>query len=604
MNDQKTIIQLDQKTINKIAAGEVVERPASVVKELIENSIDAEATEITITIEGYGFDLIQIIDNGIGMSYDDALLAWKSHTTSKLKTIDDFDSIYSLGFRGEALASIASVSMMEIITKRKTAATGILLRIKGGTLNFKEERECSSGTIVSVRNLFFNVPARRKFMKTPTTELGHIIEIVNRQALIHPEIHFKLLHNKSLLLNSPKSNNPLEPFISIFGVELAKEMIPVDYENKDIKITGFTSLPSLSRSTRDYEMVYVNKRYIKSKMVSEAIEEAYKTLLMKNRFPITLLNLKINSAQIDVNIHPTKREVRFEKTNDIHTAVMKAISLALEQSDLWRKNKGLLESTKQSSLNLDVADGTISTEISEIIFDNNISKTEPKESFAFDTTLVFQDLKSADSILQRDNALVKLAENFWVKPLGQAHNLYILCETNKGIAIIDIHAAHERLRYEELLAQYEKSKIEMQELLQPLTLTLTKEQIAFLKDNNKQLVKIGINLENFGGNTFLIRKLPVIMDIIKTEDDIKNLIDEMKKDTVKIKEINERIELMLITMACHSVVRAGEAITLTKTIDILKKLSRCKHPFTCPHGRPTIIKLSKKNLEKEFGRIV
>ena len=331
---KRIIVQLDQKTINKIAAGEVVERPASVVKELVENSIDAQATEISIFIEGYGLDLIRVIDNGIGMNSQDAALAWKSHTTSKLKAIEDLDSIASLGFRGEALASIASVSMMEIITREENALTGTIVRIKGGNLELIEERECSVGTSIIIRNLFYNVPARKKFMKTPTTELGHIMEIANRQALIHPEIHFKLQHNKATLLNSPRSSNPIEPFISIFGADFAKQMLPVNFEKDGIQITGFTSAPSLSRASRDHEMLYVNKRYIRSKTISEAIEEAYKTLLMKHRYPVTLLNINIESSKVDVNIHPTKGEVRFSESRDIYDIVQEAITHTLENLNL------------------------------------------------------------------------------------------------------------------------------------------------------------------------------------------------------------------------------------------------------------------------------
>ncbi|MCK5183840.1 MAG: DNA mismatch repair endonuclease MutL, partial [Candidatus Heimdallarchaeota archaeon] len=344
---EQTIIQLDKKTINKIAAGEVVERPASVVKELVENSLDAKATEISVFIKGHGLDEIKIVDNGLGMSKEDAAIAWKSHTTSKLKTVEDLDAISSLGFRGEALASIASVSTMEILTKKKGQETGIFVRIKGGDLELFEERECSLGTSISVKNLFFNVPARKKFLKTKTTELGHIIEIVTRQAMIRPNLHFKLLHEKSVLLNSPKSKNSLEPFISVFGVEMAKQMIPINFEKDDIAITGFTSSPALSRSTRDYEMLYVNKRYVKSKLLSEAIEEAYKTLLMKNRYPVTLLNIKLPSLEIDVNIHPTKREVRFNNAKGIFEVVREAIADSLSSSELWREDKTLLKKSSE-----------------------------------------------------------------------------------------------------------------------------------------------------------------------------------------------------------------------------------------------------------------
>jgi DNA mismatch repair protein MutL len=608
---KQIIVQLDKKTINKIAAGEVVERPASVVKELVENSLDAKATEISVFIKGHGLDEIRIVDNGVGMSKEDAALAWKSHTTSKLKTVEDLNAISSLGFRGEALASIASVSMMEILTKMENQDTGTFVRIKGGDLELFEERECSAGTSITVKNLFFNVPARKKFLKTKTTELGHIIEIVTRQSLIRPSIHFKLMHEKSVLLNSPRSKNTLEPFISVFGVEMAKQMIPIKFEKDEIKITGYTSSPDLSRSTRDYEMLYINKRYVKSKLISEAIEEAYKTLLMKNRYPVTLLNIEIASFEIDVNIHPTKREVRFNNTKKIFEVVKEAIADSLSSSELWREDKTMLKKaseaiSKQSGLQFESATGQL--ELSDSIEEK--SKTEiitvEKRSGSLDSQLEFKTDSSvtSDSSLTTKADLVVFSESFWLKPLGQAHNLYALCESSEGIAVVDIHAAHERIRYEQLLAMYKNSKIQIQELLHPITFQLTKDQIAFMDDYLPPLKELGIEFELFGGTTYIIRRLPVIMDLIKTDADIQSFIDEMKMEVVKLKDVSDRIDLIIKTMACHSVVRSGDPVSVRKIVTILSDLSLCQNPYTCPHGRPTIIKISEKSLEKEFGRIV
>lgn len=604
--NKRPIIQLDQKTINKIAAGEVVERPASVVKELIENSIDAQATEISIFIEGYGLDLIRVVDNGLGMNSQDAALAWKSHTTSKLKVVEDLESIASLGFRGEALASIASVSMMEMITREKKALTGTFVRIKGGNLELIEERECSVGTTIVIRNLFYNVPARKKFLKTPTTELGHILEIANRQALIHPEIHFKLQHNKATLLNSPRSSNTLEPFISIFGVDFAKQMFPVNFEKDGIQITGFTSAPSLSRASRDYEMLYVNKRYIRSKTIFEAVEEAYKTLLMKHRYPVVLLNIHIESSKVDVNIHPTKREVRFGESRAVYDIVKEAITHTLENNELWRESKGLLKSSSSNVASTQTRlDGTVRDTTTDL--SNEKSSTKLKPISSIDTKLGFDESSPA---LSKENTLVisptavALSDDFWLRPLGQAHLLYILCESSEGIAIVDIHATHERIRYEHLLELYHSANFITQELLQPITFNLSAEERLFLEENLPQLEKIGFNLEHFGGNTFIIRQLPVVMDLIKTEEDIKNLIDEMRKDVANIADVNERLDLILKTMACHSAVRGGDSVSIEKTIAILEQLSACKQPFTCPHGRPTIIRITEKDLEKEFGRII
>lgn len=574
-----------------------MERPASVVKELIENSIDAQATEISIFIEGYGLDLIRIVDNGVGMNPEDAALAWRSHTTSKLRTVEDLDSITSLGFRGEALASIAAVSMMEIITRDKNSEIGTMIRIKGGSLELTEERESIIGTTISIRNLFFNVPARKKFLKTPTTELGHILELATRQALIHPEIHFKLLHNKSTLLNSPSSTNPLEPFISVFGVEMAKQMIPVKLEKDGICISGFTSIPSLSRASRDYEILYVNKRYIRSKMISEAVEEAYKTLLMKHRYPVVLLNIDIDSSKVDVNIHPTKREVRFGESRLIYDLVKLSISQTLENTELWRENKGLLKGSQV----------TMNGEAAEIIPDKKSSTPEKKPKKSVDAKLSFPEDTSSDMFSQpltTSPMVVILSDDFWLRPLGQAHNLYILCESSEGIAVVDIHATHERIMYEHLLELYHTSKLVTQELLQPITFNLTAEERLFLETNLSELQKVGFDFEHFGGNTFIIRRLPVIMDLIRTEEDIKNLIDELRKEVTTITDLNERLDLILKTMACHSVVRGGDPVSLSKTMSILEQLSACKQPFTCPHGRPTIIRITEHDLEKEFGRIV
>ena len=583
---EHTIIQLDKKTINKIAAGEVVERPASVVKELVENSLDAKATEISVFIKGHGLDEIKVVDNGLGMSKEDAAIAWKSHTTSKLKTVEDLDAISSLGFRGEALASIASVSTMEILTKKKGQETGIFVRIKGGDLELFEERECSLGTSISVKNLFFNVPARKKFLK-------------------------------SVLLNSPKSKNSLEPFISVFGVEMAKQMTPITFEKDGIAITGFTSSPALSRSTRDYEMLYVNKRYVKSKLLSEAIEEAYKTLLMKNRYPVTLLKIEIPSFEIDVNIHPTKREVRFNNAKGIFEVIKEAIADSLSSSELWREDKTLLKKTseeisKQSGLQFESITGHLEVTDSIIEAESKTKeKSGKKSSDSIDSQLEFKtsgpitsDTPTSEILLAAKTDVVVFSDTFWLKPLGQALNLYALCESSEGVAIVDIHAAHERIRYEQLLAMYKNSKIQIQELLHPITFKLTKDQIAFMSDYLPQLKKMGIEFEVFVGDTYIVRRLPIIMDLLKTEADIQNFIDEMKKEVLSLKDVSNRIDLIVKTMACHSVIRSGDPVSVNRIVAILKELSTCQNPFTCPHGRPTIIKISEKSLEKEFGRIV
>ncbi len=454
-----------------------------------------------------------------------------------------------------------------------------------------------------MKNLFYNVPARKKFLKSKTTELAHILEIVSRQALIRPNIHFKLLHEASVLINSPKSINPLEPFISIFGVESAKQMIPVNYESEEVHITGFTSKPELSRATRENEIFYVNKRYVKSKILSDATEEAYKTLLMKNRYPVILVNIEIKASKIDVNIHPTKREIRFDNPLKIHTAIIEALSNALASEELWRGSKIIQKDTidVQTKLPFGIVDESsieMNTEQSE---SSDLSIVNQAELFTVNTELGFRTTVKG---LLSETKTVIFSDSFWLKPLGQALQLYALCESSEGIAIVDIHAAHERIKYEEIIKRYNQSKLELQELLQPITFKLTPEQIIFIKDYLPQFQKLGLNFELFGGSTYLIRNIPIVMDLSITENDIKNMIEEIRNEIPNLTTLNERIDLMIKKMACHSVVRGGDSVNLDKIVTILRDLGKCEKPFTCPHGRPTIIKITARDLEKEFGRII
>jgi DNA mismatch repair protein MutL len=411
----------------------------------------------------------------------------------------------------------------------------------------------------------------------------------------------------------------LDPIISLYGVDIAKKMLRVDFKNEEVYISGFTSMPELSRSSRGYEFLYVNSRAVYSQLLSEAIEEAYKTLLMKHRYPITVLNLTIKSSAVDVNIHPTKREIKFADANEIFALVKKAISSALAKKELWRKNIGLIKKAGnnqaiQTTFNNN--DGSISIDSHEEAF-SNTSQGKENTSLAHitvpDSRLTFKKIvldnnlsadKKAISSLSSESLTVFFSDDFWLRPLGMALNLYVLCETNQGVAIVDIHATHERIRYEELITKYEKSQIEKQELLEPITVTLPADKLAFIQDFLPELEKIGIVFEFFGGNTYIIRQLPVVMDLAKTEEDILSFIDEMHNESPKVKAMNNRIDLILKTMACHSAVRAGDLVSLSKIATILRQLASCRMPYTCPHGRPTIIRIPVRDLEKEFGRIV
>ncbi|MCG3225761.1 MAG: DNA mismatch repair endonuclease MutL [Candidatus Heimdallarchaeota archaeon] len=599
------IIKLDSLTINKIAAGEVIERPSSVVKELVENSIDADSTEITINIQEGGKKLIEIIDNGNGMSHDDAVLAIQRYSTSKIRTADDLFSIYSLGFRGEALASIVSVAQVEITTKANEDELGTLLSVEGGEIKIDKKTTASNGTRIAVRNLFFNVPVRRKFLKSITTEINHITEFATKLALAYPSISFSLNHNGRSLISAPKGEL-ISQIASIFGNKVAKACISIEKKENNHSITGFITKPEFSRKSKDYMYIFVNKRPIFNKLISDAILQGYGTAIPGDRYPIVFLFLDLPTEEVDVNVHPTKKEIRFSEEPFIFSLVESCVQ------------KSLIDS------GLKIFERINDTKIQPTLF-KEISKERTVSSKQFPkvikTKATVEDKTSIRMIKRRDKTIEyflpegerKEEEEFHVEKkasirvIGLIKNTYIIAETEEGLLLCDQHAAHEKINYSKYLNQLENKKISIQKLLAPVSVRLKPSEFQMIEEMKIQLKYYGFDVEIFGKNEILIRSIPSIMGVTISHEVAKDIIDIFKEYNKEIKEklvledlgfIKEIISLF----ACRRSIKAGDKIPVREAEKLIAELLSLKEPFTCPHGRPTIIILNEKYIEEIFQR--
>jgi DNA mismatch repair protein MutL len=592
---------LPEHIANKIAAGEVVQRPASVVKELVENSIDAESTRITIEIEGGGRDLILIADNGYGMSKEDVALAFERHATSKITSMDDLDSIKSFGFRGEALPSISAVSQVEVVTCAKDAVSGTLLRIDGGVVKKIQDVGAPAGTTIKIRNLFFNTPARRKFIKTTTTEMGHINHIVSRIAMSCPHIAFKLTHNGSEIINVQQQHSLLERVSCFLGQEMAGDILPVqlstDSETAPIslKITGFILSPAHTRPNRDMQSLFINNRYIVNKTISHAIYTGYHTLIPNGRYPIVVLFLKIDPAEVDVNVHPTKSEVRFNQEKEIHQLVVKAIRETSINANLMPK------------ISLDTpmpVPGDREEQIKDAIhgyFRSNQADDRWKAKYIGTDLRVCSDKHSQQGKQTGDDTLGRLHD---LSPIGQIHNTYIIAYGNNGLCIIDQHAAHERVLYERLMSQ--DRKIFSQPMIFPIQLELDYKESAIMLEAISVLNELGFKIEEFGQNTFIIQAVPVGMEKNDPKKTVLEIIYDIQ-DTGKsmtssgLREAALR-EAALVSMSCKAAIKAGQSLSIEEMNSLVQQLMKLQQPHTCPHGRPTMIRLGIDEIEKRFMR--
>lgn len=578
------IIILKRDIVGKIAAGEVIESPASVVKELLENSIDANSKKISIDVVDSGKSLIKVADDGDGMAKDDLRLCIKRHSTSKIKTLPDLYNITSLGFRGEALASIAAVSKIKIISKTEKQKEGQKIELVDENVINEEKVGCNKGTIIEINELFYNTPVRKKFMKTSAREVNAMVDVVTRCALVYKDIFFKLTHNKKTLVNSPKAKKDIENIINIYGNDVAKNLVKVNYISLGIKITGFVSTPSLTRSDKTHESFFVNRRQIKSALLSNAAHDAYHTLLNVGRHPIIILNLEIDPKEIDINVHPSKKKIKFEQEGVVYNVVFEAA-----KSTLMKNN--LIESAEQ-----------IGTRQAFLKKEKPIKSPKKTEIKIIKEKQELLEKNGADDLLP-NKRFVEDSKIPEMRIIGNFYNTYILAEFNEGLLILDQHAAHERVNYELLMKKYNDAVPDVQSLVRPEVIELSPVDRNIVENNFGLLKEMGFSLENFGENSYVLRTVPILINKQQSKEVITDIIDDIAKLS-KLDRMQHIKEKMLITMACKGSIKAHDKITEPQIKKLIYDLSKCDNPYTCPHGRPTIIKFTIKDLEKKFRRII
>ena len=564
------IIQLSEDIINKIAAGEVIERPASVVKELVENALDAGATAIDVEIKKAGKELIRVKDNGCGMPEDDAKLCILRHTTSKIRQADDLHNIRTLGFRGEALSSIAAVSHFVLTTKEKSTIAGSRITVSGGVLQRVEQAASADGTTIEVHELFLNTPARRKFMKSDATENAQILDVITRYALYYNSVFFRLISDGKSLLQSGNSDQRAT-ITTIYGASLAKELLNVEKEDAGIRVSGMISKPTVTRANKDYQTFFVNGRLVKSPMIEHALHEAYHAALFIHRHPFALLKIEIDPALIDVNVHPTKKEVKFEKSELVYRFIYHAIRDVLEKENLIPQME-MPSSFHSEQLHLTKKFDTSSQVI--------LATTAPR---------------SLPSMVNHSETLPPL------RLLGQIHQTFFIAETAEGMLIIDQHIVQERVLYEQFMQQYMKSAVMPQVLLQPVIVELTQKDALMLGEHEEQLQQLGFAIDGFGGNSVRVRSIPSIFGRLQPADILPDILGQLRDGMTT--SVENKAEAMITRMACRASIKAGDNCTIPQMQQLLGQLQHCKLPFHCPHGRPVFINVTREELEKMFLRV-
>ncbi len=586
---------LDQSTVNKIAAGEVVERPASVVKELVENAIDAGARSVRIDLSASDGKItsIRIIDDGCGMSPRDASLAFVPHATSKIAGIKDLDTIRTLGFRGEALASIASVSRVTLITKPKDsgAVAGTKIVIVGGTVKEHAGIGAPEGTSILVEDLFFNTPARKKFLKSINTELAHIHTLMEGICFSHTDISFRLFYNNNEQMVTDRSTRPLDTIARLFGADTVKHLFPVDAAYPFMTITGYISQPSLSRKDTARMLVIINGRFISSALINGAVKTGYGTLLGKDRSPIAFLSLQIDTGLVDVNVHPTKKLVRLSREKEIADAIRKTVSDALLSQNLIP----VAEAPKQVPVSLPVATDKQPVYTYPVSEDASSGVSESTHAGTIDSD---QRLRQTELLIGISKVQSKLPA---IEVIGEFGGIYILGRTDTDeLVIIDQHAAHERILYEQVSLRL-KGEHHSQELIWPVILHKTPKEALIIKDLLPSLAQEGFVLEEFGGDSFIVRAIPVVLGRMEET----KIIDEIISDLVNnasTGSVNNR-ERITRVIACRGAIKAGTVCTREQCQRIVNQLRLTQNPYTCPHGRPTIIRFSRTDLDTMFKRI-
>ena len=614
------ITLLDQVTIDKIAAGEVVERPSSIVKELVENAIDAGATAITVEIKNGGISLIRITDNGAGIEKDQVPVAFLRHATSKIRTLEDLFKTASLGFRGEALSSISAVSQVELITKTPDALTGTRYIIEGGIEKELEEIGAPSGTTILVRNLFYNTPARAKFLKSPMTEGGYIGSLMEQLSMSHPQISFKFIQNGQTRLTTSGNGNFKEVIYQVYGRDVIRDLIEIEESSEDISIRGYIGKPSISRGNRAFENYYVNGRYVKNRIVTKAIEDAYRSFMMQHKFPFTALFIECKPEKVDVNVHPAKMEVRFQDAESIYKGIYRVINDKLMGKELIpevsfepRKKEKPVEQIREK---MPEPFETVRRE----------TQTEPPviPVPAQSATTVYKTPEISVPHLVREHTDYKMEE--LVKPsvqmsmfddkkmldrnsrslhkvIGQVFDTYWMVQMEDKLYIIDQHAAHERVLYETLLSNMKKQEIYSQYLAIPIVISLNLRQLELVRAHQDMFTQFGFEMEPFGGKEYTIRAVPHELYSIADEQILIELIDSLEQDTPAKMTLQIFAERLAV-MACKAAVKGNQKLSVSEVHSLIDQLLKLENPYHCPHGRPTIISITRYELEKKFKRIV
>ncbi len=645
------ITVLDQNTINKIAAGEVIERPASVVKELLENAIDARATAVTVEIKEGGTAFVRVTDNGCGIPKAEVPLAFLRHSTSKIKSVEDLFTVSSLGFRGEALASIAAVAQVELITKTGTGLTGTRYQIDGGAERSLEEIGAPEGTTFIARNLFYNTPARKKFLKTPMTEGAHVAELVEKLALSHPEVSIRFIQNNQNKMHTSGNHNLKDIVYTVFGREIASNLLEVSVKKPEVSMQGYIGKPVIARGNRNYENYFINGRYIKSSIIFRAIEEAYKPYMMQHKYPFTMLHLNIEPELLDVNVHPTKMELRFRDGEMIYHMVYQAVSNALAHKELIpevelekraqekqpgpkeKKYDPVPEPFEKRRL-MAIKQQAAAEEIKEADADLFPRKSAPSQPSMIrekdelsENWLKPQEISSGkipsrpaepllkeipEALLKKeekpqqmdlfDGKLLEPRARSMHKLIGQLFDTYWLVEFHEQLYIIDQHAAHEKVLYEKTMATLKNREYTSQLVNPPIILTLNRNEEVLLKQHLKYFTDMGFEIEPFGGREYAVRGVPANLFSIAKKELLIEMIDGLSEEGSSHNPdiIYERVA----SMSCKAAVKGGHSLSAAEANELIDQLLKLENPYACPHGRPTIISMSRYELEKKFKRIV
>ncbi|UOE92766.1 DNA mismatch repair endonuclease MutL [Alkalihalobacillus sp. LMS39] len=615
------IVKLDEHLSNKIAAGEVVERPASIVKELVENAIDAGSSQILVEVEEGGLSKIRVLDNGHGIENEDVETAFYRHATSKIKTDKDLFSILTLGFRGEALPSIASVSFLEMNTSTGEGP-GTHIQLEGGVITEQGSTKSRKGTEITVTNLFYNTPARLKYLKTIHTELGNITDVMNRLALAHPAISFQLLHNDKELLHTSGNGDQLQVIAAIYGRTTAKQMGRINGESLDFTISGYVAKPEVTRASRNYMSIFINGRFIKNYALARAIQEGYHTLLPIGRFPLVVLNVRMDPQLIDVNVHPSKLEVRLSKEEELMSLIKEVIQQHFKKVQLIPE----VSRPKQTKLPSEQMSFTFShsNETVKKITPMPEQKApevplQPMETdeqiVKWDETVYHEQDEVKDTNGEKQEDIVKetteevpasieqASERVPVLyPIGQMHGTYILAQNDNGLYIIDQHAAQERIKYEYFREKVGEISPEVQELLVPYTFEFTHTEKMIIEEHEEALKNVGIFLEPFGRQSYIVRSHPTWFPKGEEEETIHALVQEViLKKKIDIKKFREDAAII---MSCKGSIKANRHLRQDEMFALLESLRTCEDPFTCPHGRPIIVTISTYEMEKMFKRVM